>query len=234
MFCRFCGEKNSDNAAFCKKCGKKLTNESANAPPVSPVELYAKQYAEQYVDSMLQKSEAAFCPFCSAGHEYCHPIAKVNVKTSGGGYRFCNGCCGYILLGPIGLLCGACGSSAKTKVRNETWFVCSKCGKEFMLKQAALEKSNVTMLTVAFYSLIICFFLGSAVHSGAAFWFCAILALLVIGFWIGVVVSIEEDTGKKLDDLLTKEELQAFWLKFAAFCAASVIIGLILGVCLVG
>lgn len=24
MFCKFCGEKNPDEAVFCKKCGKKI------------------------------------------------------------------------------------------------------------------------------------------------------------------------------------------------------------------
>ena len=65
------------------------------------------------------------CPRC--GGRDCQPINEQ--YTSGGGYDAGNGCCGYLLLGPIGLLCGACGS--ETKTTNVLYWVCKNCGHKF-------------------------------------------------------------------------------------------------------
>ena len=100
MYCRFCGAENPDEAVFCKKCGKKLTAaELENAQSVS-----ASSPTPQAVPP-VQQNFAISCPYCHAGGESCHPIVKTDVQTSGGGYGFWNGCCGLILLGPVGLLC---------------------------------------------------------------------------------------------------------------------------------
>ncbi|MGN0244235.1 MAG: hypothetical protein ACI4CT_09275 [Lachnospiraceae bacterium] len=65
------------------------------------------------------------CPVCGSNH--LQAVSESN--TTGGGYNAGNGCCGYILLGPLGILCGACGS--KTKTTNRTFFVCMDCGNKF-------------------------------------------------------------------------------------------------------
>lgn len=82
--------------------------------------------------SAVEKSNETFsvtgtkcCPKCGGNH-----LQVVNESnTSGGGFSASNGCCGYILLGPLGLLCGTCGS--KTKTTNKTFFVCMDCGNKF-------------------------------------------------------------------------------------------------------
>lgn len=65
------------------------------------------------------------CPKCGGTH-----LQAVNESnTTGGGFSAGKGCCGYILLGPLGVLCGACGS--KTRTTNKTFFVCMDCGNKF-------------------------------------------------------------------------------------------------------
>lgn len=61
----------------------------------------------------------------------CSNCSSENIQfgtsTSGGGFSFSNSCCGYLALGPLGLLCGACGSGTKT----EEFWVCQSCGHKF-------------------------------------------------------------------------------------------------------
>jgi len=65
------------------------------------------------------------CPRC--GSEYCQVITETN--TSGKDYSVCNGLCGAILAGPIGILCGFCGSGKQTTTT--TFWVCNNCGKKW-------------------------------------------------------------------------------------------------------
>jgi tellurium resistance protein TerD len=58
------------------------------------------------------------CPKCGSRH----------ITLDKKGYEVGNGCCGAILLGPIGLLCGAVGA-------NDKKMVCMSCGHEWDLKK---------------------------------------------------------------------------------------------------
>lgn len=69
------------------------------------------------------------CPNCES--ENCNFISQTH--TSSG--SFADGCCGFILFGPIGILCGLCGKDTTTK---EFW-VCNDCGCKF---QQGLEKKT--------------------------------------------------------------------------------------------
>lgn len=65
------------------------------------------------------------CPKCQK--ENCQIINEVS--TSGKDFSAGKGCCGAILMGPIGLLCGACGKGKKTK--NTQYWVCNNCGNKW-------------------------------------------------------------------------------------------------------
>lgn len=60
------------------------------------------------------------CPNCSSSN-----IFFVTRETNSG-YDGSNACCGAILFGPLGLLCGLTG-----KKESETIRKCGNCGKEF-------------------------------------------------------------------------------------------------------
>lgn len=75
----------------------------------------------------LQKLDASLthCPKC--GGTRCHMITESKSSTTP--FGFGDACCGMILLGPLGILCGLCGmeSTAETK----TYWVCQDCGNKF-------------------------------------------------------------------------------------------------------
>jgi hypothetical protein len=62
------------------------------------------------------------CPKC--GSESCFPISKTEMK----GYGLGEGCCGYIIFGPIGLICGLCGMGEGKKT---DYWKCGSCGCKF-------------------------------------------------------------------------------------------------------
>lgn len=66
------------------------------------------------------------CPTC--GSENCHIIEESETKQKG--YGVCSGICGYLLMGPIGILCGLCGMGEGKTTRKAYW-VCQGCGKKF-------------------------------------------------------------------------------------------------------
>lgn len=61
------------------------------------------------------------CPRC--GSDNIQYVS--NVRDNGP--SFSKGCCGWILFGPVGLLCSLCGNG---QTREEFW-VCRNCGKKF-------------------------------------------------------------------------------------------------------
>lgn len=65
------------------------------------------------------------CPKC--GGYNCTIINEV--QTKGKDYSAGKGCCGYLLFGWAGLLCGLCGEKKKTT--NTNYWVCNNCGKKW-------------------------------------------------------------------------------------------------------
>lgn len=71
------------------------------------------------------------CPNC--GSENVNLISN----TTNRGFRGSDACCGYMLMGPLGILCGSFGSGQKKT--NEFW-VCNSCGSRFQDKE--IKKYN--------------------------------------------------------------------------------------------
>lgn len=63
------------------------------------------------------------------GSENCQIINEVH--TTGTDFSASQGCCGYILFGPLGILCGVCGQGRQTY--NTQYWVCNNCGNKWRL-----------------------------------------------------------------------------------------------------
>lgn len=72
-----------------------------------------------------QKSSRLRCPKCQ--NENLQIIQETSTK--GRDMSAGKGCCGYILLGPFGLLCGMCGKGKQMKTT--TYWMCPVCGNKF-------------------------------------------------------------------------------------------------------
>ena len=80
------------------------------------------------------------CPKCES--ENCQYVSTT--KTSRSGFDFGDACCGSVLLGPIGILCGLCGMSTETETK-EYW-VCHNCGQKFQGNGEKIEEGSPTLI----------------------------------------------------------------------------------------
>jgi len=67
------------------------------------------------------------CPKC--GCDNCQVINEMS--TTGKDFSASKGCCGAILLGPIGVLCGMCGEGKK--IKNKHFWICNNCGNKWRI-----------------------------------------------------------------------------------------------------
>ena len=123
MFCKNCG-KDLGDSSFCPDCDAQEKIPEYDAEVVGQNNQGYNQNAN-YSNTANPNFSGLNCPYCNSRNTT--PITESDI--SGGGYNVGDGCCGYILFGPIGLLCGACGSDVKTTHRR--YWVCGDCGRRF-------------------------------------------------------------------------------------------------------
>lgn len=92
------------------------------------------------------------------------------------------------------------------------------------------------MQTAALYSLIAALIVGYSVCDSeiSSLWIVAIAALVIIGLWASIPMSMAESAGLSVEQLLTPEERSAFRTKFILLCTASILGGLLLGFSSIG
>ncbi len=69
-----------------------------------------------------------YCPKC--GNPHLQAITESEYRTKG--YGAGKGCLGYLIFGPIGLICGLCGMG-KEKGRTTSYWACNQCGHRFKM-----------------------------------------------------------------------------------------------------
>jgi len=125
MFCRQCGNEIPDGSRFCQNCGNSVSNEENQS-------------------SSLITPKGLHCPQCSS--KRLQAIVESNTSGQGGGYSGGKGCLGFLLLGPLGLLCGSCGGNKNVITTNKTFWICQNCGHKFRDKQEMLaEKKQISI-----------------------------------------------------------------------------------------
>ena len=76
-------------------------------------------------DATVNHTTGIHCPRCGS-----HDVMPVSeVTTKGKDFNAGDACCGYMLCGPLGLLCGATGKGKQTITT--TYWMCKGCGNKF-------------------------------------------------------------------------------------------------------
>lgn len=118
MQCNYCGKELPEGSAFCNYCGHPQNGTAGQSAPGAPAPA---------VSTPNEGDGTLRCPHCGSTRlQYTTTVKTQGVSVS-------DACCGYVCLGPLGLLCGLCGAgSTKT---NESW-VCCDCGTKFTTEEA--------------------------------------------------------------------------------------------------
>lgn len=128
------------------------------------------------------------CPKCKSNDIQCMVTNETNVTSTGGGYGAGKGCLGYLLFGPLGLLCGACGSKREVKTENKqsTIWACKSCGEKFrdieeIEAQISKEASRnpVASLIVGIFAFLFIWFMLNITDMPFAFLFSLIFSALM-------------------------------------------------------
>ncbi len=158
------------------------------------------------------------CPQC--GNKDLQVTTETHTQTTGSNYSGGKGCLGFLLFGPLGLLCGSCGQGQTTTTTNHTYWICPKCGKKFThpdeLRQkidALQSQSSVfpAMCIMGAIAAFLFFAIFAEAHAGVA---CMLGGLTfgifaLIGF--GVKKANESQRSKMEDELYVLEsEMNAF------------------------
>jgi DNA-directed RNA polymerase subunit RPC12/RpoP len=85
------------------------------------------KFKNQTLGVVIKEKSGMKCPHCGGYH--CSIINEIGTK--GKDYEASKGCCGFLLLGPIGLLCGACGENKE--IENTNYWVCNDCGHKWQV-----------------------------------------------------------------------------------------------------
>jgi DNA-directed RNA polymerase subunit M/transcription elongation factor TFIIS len=107
--CIYCGRENKDSYQYCAYCGEEL---STNVYGDSKDDVFEQEEKKQ-------NNNQVTCPRCGSTEIYFMTREK-------GGFDASNACCGYIILGPLGLLCGLASDRESVTMRK-----CKNCGNEF-------------------------------------------------------------------------------------------------------
>ena len=142
--CKNCGANNKADAKFCHRCGQELSFKVEDNEQKSDEDLGKDVLA--FGAGLLDESAAKIrndttCPFCN--EPGCQPLQKSETTVTNKSYGWGSGCCGMLLLGPFGLLCGLCGKGSKVESKSELWWVCKKCGKAHIALADALKKWEI-------------------------------------------------------------------------------------------
>lgn len=131
MNCPNCGTELPEVSKFCFSCGAKVLQnlESTKETRISTLEKPVNMNAP----AMDVKKGKIHCPNCHCTDFTVVSETITSNTSTGGGYSGGKGCVGFLLFGPLGLLCGNCGNKQTITTTNTTknFFLCSNCGNKF-------------------------------------------------------------------------------------------------------
>lgn len=98
-----------------------------------------------YWNQRKPSSYGQVCPRC--GQTEFELTVETDSKTTGKNFSLGQGCLGYLLFGPLGILCGLCGQGQQTQITNKTYYVCKNCGEKFRKKEELEQEIETNKLS---------------------------------------------------------------------------------------
>nr|QGT51172.1 hypothetical protein Firmicute1046_2480 [uncultured Firmicutes bacterium] len=155
---------------------------------------------------MSKQVQKMVCPKC--GSDRLQITTESNTQTSGKNYSSGQGCLGYLMFGPLGLLCGSCGQKQKTTVTNTDYWLCPDCGNKFRnpddIKADISKKSKIASFPMLLVLLALAAFiigLGIWLDTSVLKVFGIICAIIYILAWIVTKTWVIPKAKKELSDI---------------------------------
>ena len=180
-YCKRCGEALTEDRNHCGACG------SAVAIVTPDMTLHLEKYSGSKTSSVVSKplnSAIVYCPKCKS--QKLQTVIESKTEGKGGGYGTGKGCLGWLLLGPLGLLCGICGSETKIMTTNKTLFMCMDCGNKFReANELAEEKSKTSVKSFIGGPVAIVLAIVFLLSKGAFLLGLFVIAIGCLAIWFG-------------------------------------------------
>lgn len=132
MVCEKCGSTLPEEARFCYNCGWQV--------PTPANDCQDSQEGTQKQSGRLLK-----CPKCGSEN------IQFSTSTERKGFSAGDSCCGYMLFGPLGLICGL---SNMGETKSHDFWLCQNCGAKFQADDA-LNKQKERAEKLAQYNNIL-------------------------------------------------------------------------------
>ena len=132
--------------------------------PMPPMPTVNPQQSSSYSPDPSRMSVSGYthgfvhCPKC--GSDRLISGTDVTTTTKSSGYKGSLGCLGFLMWGPLGLLCGLCGMGSKTTTNIKDKLICQDCGNEFPTieeKKRELASGAIQSIIIGVVALIACF-----------------------------------------------------------------------------
>jgi len=149
---------------FCPECGKEIPQQSkfcincrASIPSQTMTQI-VEVSNRNTTPTVLVQNEVC-CPKCNSNQ--LQAVVENDTHSSGRDFSAGKGCLGFLIFGPLGLLCGACGRGRRTHTTSRHFWICQKCGHKFINAEVAktedqqrLRDFSIIALAVGVGSLV--------------------------------------------------------------------------------
>lgn len=220
--CPSCGAENPLEAKFCHMCGQSLEMGTPKQEIVD-TEIVAVPAAAGKVSDNAENTVDTICPFCGAAGCQMFMRDRTTVKQSA--FSFTDACCGTMIFGPLGLLCGLCGGSQKVDIKNETWFACQKCGKQHISQQSAMNKTKALGLSAFGASLLGALFLSYALWFLNFTWISFFALAIPAGMWMSLFETTKSELGRSIIDIIPADDFKKYLIIIVVSVLAVFILG---------
>ncbi len=132
MICEKCGSTLPEGAKFCHNCGWRVPKPENDCQK-------AQNEAQKQSGRLLK------CPKCGSEN------IQFSTSTERKGFSAGDSCCGYMLFGPLGLICGL---SNMGETKSHDFWLCQNCGAKFQADDA-LNKQKERAEKLAQYNNIL-------------------------------------------------------------------------------
>lgn len=213
--CPICGNEHDDDAKFCSECGYKFNDdEGITTNPImeamlhydEPETVIPPHPEDDYIDVNRKTLK---CPRCGNRNLQSLNEMSSSAKSSGGGYSGTKGCLGWLLFGPIGLLCGTIGQKQKISVstENRLYWVCPQCGYKFrniddwraeLDEKIKRQKTNYILIIACIIFALFFLLAGDGIEIIGLVFFIAVVINGTLAFILKSEIEKEENEYKDL------------------------------------